>query len=54
VLMAQAFPRSRFHGYDTHAESIAAARTHAAEAGIADRVTFSVQTRPATPTMAST
>jgi SAM-dependent methyltransferase len=42
VLMAQAFPRSRFHGYDTHAESIAAARTHAAEAGVADRVTFSV------------
>ena len=42
VLMAQAFPNSRFHGYDTHAESIAAARTHAAEAGVADRVTFSV------------
>jgi len=42
VLMAQAFPHSRFHGYDTHAESIAAARTHAAEAGVADRVTFSV------------
>jgi SAM-dependent methyltransferase len=42
VLMAQAFPRSRFHGYDTHPESIDAARTHAAEAGVADRVTFSV------------
>jgi 2-polyprenyl-3-methyl-5-hydroxy-6-metoxy-1,4-benzoquinol methylase len=40
--MAQAFPRSRFHGYDTHPESIDAARTHAAEAGVADRVTFSV------------
>jgi len=42
VLMAQAFPNSRFHGYDTHAESVAAARAHAAEAGVADRVTFSV------------
>jgi SAM-dependent methyltransferase len=42
VLMAQAFPRSHFYGYDTHAESIAAARSHAAKAGVADRVTFSV------------
>ncbi len=42
VLMAQAYPRSRFYGYDPHAESITAARAHAAEAGVADRVTFSV------------
>jgi SAM-dependent methyltransferase len=40
VLMAQAFPRSRFVGYDTHAGSIAAARENAAAAGVADRVTF--------------
>jgi SAM-dependent methyltransferase len=42
ILMAQAFPRSRFHGIDTHAESIDAARRHAADAGVAERVTFEV------------
>lgn len=42
VLMAQAFPRSRFHGFDMHPESIEAARRHAAEAGVADRVSFEV------------
>jgi SAM-dependent methyltransferase len=41
VLMAQAFPNSRFYGFDTHEESIAAARRNAFEAGVADRVTFS-------------
>jgi SAM-dependent methyltransferase len=40
VLMAQAFPRSRFVGYDTHPGSIAAARENATAAGVADRVTF--------------
>ncbi len=40
--MAQAFPRSRFHGIDTHVASIEAARRHAKEAGVADRVTFEV------------
>ena len=44
VLMAQAFPLSRFHGFDTHAESIAAARENAVAAGVADRVTFSTAT----------
>ena len=33
VLMANAFPQSTFHGYDFHAPSIAAARSHADEAG---------------------
>jgi ubiquinone/menaquinone biosynthesis C-methylase UbiE len=42
VLMAQAFPRSRFHGFDVHPESIEEARRVAAEAGMADRVTFEV------------
>jgi SAM-dependent methyltransferase len=41
LLMAQAFPRSRFFGFDTHAASIVAARRHAAAAGVADRVDFS-------------
>jgi SAM-dependent methyltransferase len=40
VLMAQAFPNSRFYGFDTHEASIAAARQNAIEAGVADRVTF--------------
>jgi 2-polyprenyl-3-methyl-5-hydroxy-6-metoxy-1,4-benzoquinol methylase len=42
ILMAEAFPRSRFHGVDTHAPSIDEARRHAAEAGLAHRVTFEV------------
>jgi ubiquinone/menaquinone biosynthesis C-methylase UbiE len=42
VLMAKAFPKSRFWGFDMHADSIEAARRHAEEAGIADRVTFAV------------
>ncbi|MCE8022761.1 class I SAM-dependent methyltransferase [Billgrantia aerodenitrificans] len=42
VLMAQAFPRSRFHGFDAHPASIEAARRNAAAAGVADRVSFSI------------
>jgi SAM-dependent methyltransferase len=42
ILMAQAFPRSTFHGSDYHTESIETARLRAAEAGVADRVTFEV------------
>lgn len=40
VFMAQAFPRSRFVGIDTHEESLRAARSQAAEAGVAERVSF--------------
>lgn len=42
LLMAQAFPNSRFHGFDTHAASIVQARRNAEEAGLADRVQFSL------------
>ncbi len=42
VLLAQAFPRSTFVGYDAHPESIQAAEKAAAEAGLADRVRFEV------------
>ena len=42
VIMAGAFPRSTFVGYDIHAESIVAAEKAAAEAGVADRVRFEV------------
>jgi SAM-dependent methyltransferase len=41
LLMAEAFPNSRFHGFDTHAESIAEAQANAAAAGLAERVQFS-------------
>ncbi|GAA1947893.1 class I SAM-dependent methyltransferase [Kitasatospora viridis] len=42
MLMAQAYPASRFHGFDFHAPSIEAARGLAAEQGLADRVEFQV------------
>jgi SAM-dependent methyltransferase len=42
LLMAQAFPASKFVGYDNHAGSIEAARMAAATAGLADRVRFEV------------
>lgn len=42
ILMAQAFPRSRFYGFDAHPASIEEARRLADEAGVADRVRFDV------------
>jgi len=42
ILMAKAFPRSRFHGFDSHPASIETATRRARAAGVADRVTFSV------------
>jgi len=42
VLMAQAYPRSTVVGSDYHSESIELARKKAAEAGVADRVSFEV------------
>ena len=42
LLMAEAFPNSRFHGFDVHAESIDEARRLAAAAGVSDRVQFDV------------
>jgi ubiquinone/menaquinone biosynthesis C-methylase UbiE len=41
ILMAQAFPKSHFHGFDYHGPSIDRAKRAAKEAGVADRVTFS-------------
>lgn len=40
ILMAQAFPNSRFEGFDYHELSIKAAGKNAQEAGVADRVRF--------------
>ena len=42
ILMAQAFPNSRFFGFDYHEKSIEAARASAKRNGVADRVTFEV------------
>ncbi|EJN14404.1 hypothetical protein PMI42_02050 [Bradyrhizobium sp. YR681] len=41
-LMAEAFPNSRFYGFDYHEGSIEAARKAAHEAKLADRVSFAV------------
>jgi SAM-dependent methyltransferase len=40
--MAQAFPNSRFFGFDYHEASIERAREAASEAGVGDRITFEV------------
>ncbi len=42
IIMAQAFPRSTFTGFDYHPASIAWARRAADKAGVGDRVTFEV------------
>ena len=42
VLMAEAFPQSRFRGFDPHAASIGEARRIAADAGVAARAGFEV------------
>ncbi|NLG23239.1 MAG: class I SAM-dependent methyltransferase, partial [Actinomycetales bacterium] len=49
ILMAQAFPNSRFIGYDYHPESIAVARQRALEAGVPDRAIFEVSTAQSLP-----
>jgi SAM-dependent methyltransferase len=42
ILMAQAFPRSKFIGFDSHAGSVETARQRAQAAGVGDRVSFEV------------
>jgi 2-polyprenyl-3-methyl-5-hydroxy-6-metoxy-1,4-benzoquinol methylase len=42
ILMAQAYPNSRFVGFDFHEPSIVEARKHAVEHGLKDRVRFEV------------
>jgi 2-polyprenyl-3-methyl-5-hydroxy-6-metoxy-1,4-benzoquinol methylase len=42
IIMANAYPNSRFHGFDYHAKSIELARERAIAAGVADRITFTV------------
>jgi 2-polyprenyl-3-methyl-5-hydroxy-6-metoxy-1,4-benzoquinol methylase len=42
VVLAQAFPNARITGFDFHAPSITTAKDRAHEAGLDDRITFSV------------
>ncbi|MGC2321751.1 MAG: methyltransferase domain-containing protein [Terriglobales bacterium] len=42
LLMAKAFPKSQFYGFDYHDKSIEAARESARREGVANRVTFGV------------
>ncbi len=42
IILAKAYPKSRFWGFDFHNASIARARLAAEEAGVADRITFEV------------
>jgi ubiquinone/menaquinone biosynthesis C-methylase UbiE len=44
ILMAQAFPKSKFVGIDYHESSIAVARERAKQAGVADQIRFDVAT----------
>jgi 2-polyprenyl-3-methyl-5-hydroxy-6-metoxy-1,4-benzoquinol methylase len=43
ILMAQAFPKSKFIGFDYHPPSIETARNRAKDAGVQDRVKFEVE-----------
>jgi 2-polyprenyl-3-methyl-5-hydroxy-6-metoxy-1,4-benzoquinol methylase len=42
IIMAQAYPNSKFWGFDNHPKSIETARERAKDAGVSDRVTFEV------------
>ena len=42
IIMAQAYPASKFWGFDNHKGSIETARQRAKDAGVSDRVTFEV------------
>ncbi|MCA1573127.1 MAG: methyltransferase domain-containing protein [Acidobacteria bacterium] len=42
IIMAQAYPTSKFWGFDNHKKSIDTARQRAKDAGVSDRVTFEV------------
>lgn len=49
IIMAQAFPRSKFVGFDYHEPSVEAARDRAKRAGVADRVRFEVASAKSYP-----
>jgi ubiquinone/menaquinone biosynthesis C-methylase UbiE len=49
VILAQAFPQSRFWGFDPHQASVDAAWDHARQGGVQDRVSFAVATAKSYP-----
>jgi 2-polyprenyl-3-methyl-5-hydroxy-6-metoxy-1,4-benzoquinol methylase len=49
IIMAQTYPNSKFWAFDNHEASIKSARENAAEAGVADRITFEVTTAQTFP-----
>ena len=49
MLMAQAFPKSRFYGFDYHEGSVVAARQNAESAGLQDRLSFEVHSAKTFP-----
>lgn len=49
LLMARAFPKSRFFGFDYHDGSIDRARASAKQEGMADRVSFGIASAKAVP-----
>ncbi len=49
LIMAKAYPNSRFFGFDNHEPSIQRARQAAKAAGVADRVTFEVADAKSVP-----
>src|SRR4029453_2724273 len=49
IIMAKAYPKSTFVGFDYHGPSIEAARQRAAKAGVGDRVSFEVATAKTYP-----
>ena len=49
ILMAQAFPRSRFNGFDYHSGSIEYARHVAGREGLQDQITFEVASSKSYP-----
>src|SRR5216684_5686056 len=51
IIMAQAYPNSRFWGFDNHEGSISTARERAKDAGVSDRVTFEVANASNFPTV---
>jgi SAM-dependent methyltransferase len=51
ILMAKAFPNSKFHGYDYHPDSIEAARQAARAEGVEERISFEVGAAKTFPTL---
>ena len=54
ILLAQQYPNSRFTGSDYHDQSIEIARKHAADTGVADRISWRSPLRPISPASATT